>query len=330
MPDPTPAVQLERLRVQLKRRTTEWQDEQAARLKAEQATIAADQRAKKAEQSAHDAKHRTRLVHETLRKYAFRLAHIPTHDGDARVLIQDAATELRTIADLTSAAAGEDAPGAIVCGRGHPAPTGTAQPATRVYVAGPYSADPEACVQAAIDAADQLLHHGHAPLVPHLKHPWITQTGHSYEAWLALDMAWVEAADVVLRLPGESPGADREVAHARAHGIPVVDSLDELPARQEDVPACRVCGCTDEAACPGGCHWIPDPTGAGDLCDRCDGAVLRVTVEDLDNGDRACRGVPAGNYVILATDPCTYDLTPFPGGLHQIVVKNINEGNDHQ
>ncbi len=27
---------------------------------------------------------------------------------------------------------------------------------------------------------------------------------------------------------------------------------------------CRVCGCTDEDPCPGGCFWI-----APDLCSRC-------------------------------------------------------------
>jgi hypothetical protein len=31
---------------------------------------------------------------------------------------------------------------------------------------------------------------------------------------------------------------------------------------------CRVCGCTDEQACPGGCHWVEDPEG-GDLCSVC-------------------------------------------------------------
>lgn len=28
--------------------------------------------------------------------------------------------------------------------------------------------------------------------------------------------------------------------------------------------SCRVCGCTDERACPGGCYWV-EP----DLCSRC-------------------------------------------------------------
>lgn len=34
------------------------------------------------------------------------------------------------------------------------------------------------------------------------------------------------------------------------------------------VRACRVCGCTEENACDGGCYWVDDPEG-GDLCSRC-------------------------------------------------------------
>jgi hypothetical protein len=51
--------------------------------------------------------------------------------------------------------------------------------------------------------------------------------------------------------------------------------------------ACRVCGCTDDRACPGGCTWI-----ATDLCSRCTtdtemtrlfhvGDVLSVTTTKL-------------------------------------------------
>ena len=40
---------------------------------------------------------------------------------------------------------------------------------------------------------------------------------------------------------------------------------DDLPWRKR---TCRVCGCTDERACEGGCSWVPDPEG-GDLCSRC-------------------------------------------------------------
>lgn len=31
---------------------------------------------------------------------------------------------------------------------------------------------------------------------------------------------------------------------------------------------CRVCGCTENAPCEGGCHWMPDPQ-MDDLCSRC-------------------------------------------------------------
>lgn len=34
-------------------------------------------------------------------------------------------------------------------------------------------------------------------------------------------------------------------------------------------PACRVCGCTENSPCPGGCSWAEDPKMLGELCDRC-------------------------------------------------------------
>ena len=51
-----------------------------------------------------------------------------------------------------------------------------------------------------------------------------------YEAWTALDFAWLEVCDALLRLPGHSPGADAEEAWCQAHGLPVFDSLDPLVA----------------------------------------------------------------------------------------------------
>jgi hypothetical protein len=41
-----------------------------------------------------------------------------------------------------------------------------------------------------------------------------------------------------------------------------VDRAAELNRRE--VRSCRVCGCTDKNACPGGCYWV-EP----DLCSRC-------------------------------------------------------------
>lgn len=46
--------------------------------------------------------------------------------------------------------------------------------------------------------------------------------------WLGLDLPVVERCDAVLRLPGDSSGADREVAHAKEHGVPVFDSVAAL------------------------------------------------------------------------------------------------------
>jgi hypothetical protein len=57
------------------------------------------------------------------------------------------------------------------------------------------------------------------------------------------------------------------------------------------IPKCRVCGCTDDHACPGGCRWVEDPVvdypadlmgPAGDLCSACLPLVraeIRATLE---------------------------------------------------
>lgn len=46
----------------------------------------------------------------------------------------------------------------------------------------------------------------------------------------------LEHCDAVLRLPGESTGADQDVAIARRRGIPVFTELDEIPSA-DDWPA---------------------------------------------------------------------------------------------
>jgi hypothetical protein len=46
-----------------------------------------------------------------------------------------------------------------------------------------------------------------------------------HEDWMAVDLAWVAVADAVLRLPGDSAGADQEVAEAERLGLPVFHSV---------------------------------------------------------------------------------------------------------
>jgi uncharacterized protein DUF4406 len=99
----------------------------------------------------------------------------------------------------------------------------------RVYVAGPYSSgDVAANVRSAYEAANRLVDGGLAAFVPHHTHFWHLIFPRPYEEWLTLDLAFLPCCDAVLRLPGESPGADGEVREARKLGIPVFEDVDEL------------------------------------------------------------------------------------------------------
>lgn len=117
----------------------------------------------------------------------------------------------------------------------------------RVYIAGPISnGDLLANIRQADEAFGQLLRAGYAPLCPH----WScfygsSRTGYdertvvavgnplpggtTHDDWVSVDLAWVAASDVVLRLPGESKGADLEVATATRLDIPVVRRIEDIP-----------------------------------------------------------------------------------------------------
>jgi hypothetical protein len=49
-----------------------------------------------------------------------------------------------------------------------------------------------------------------------------------HQAWLENDLPHVAAADAVLRLPGQSLGAEMECMHAEACGVPVYNTIEEL------------------------------------------------------------------------------------------------------
>lgn len=50
----------------------------------------------------------------------------------------------------------------------------------------------------------------------------------SYEEWMQYDYQWLMASDALLRIPGKSKGAAREVRLANKLGIPVFYSYDKL------------------------------------------------------------------------------------------------------
>ena len=99
----------------------------------------------------------------------------------------------------------------------------------RVYVAGPYThGDVAANVHRAIEVGNNLSLLGYTPLVPHLSHLWHLIFPRTYEFWLEYDLQWLAVCDCLLRIPGKSTGADKEVKFAIARGIPVYYSIDEL------------------------------------------------------------------------------------------------------
>jgi len=63
----------------------------------------------------------------------------------------------------------------------------------------------------------------------------------------------------------------------RESGRGPVDDGEE----DDDVARCRVCGCTEDLPCEGGCEWVEDPLDEGDLCSRCE------VEHDLVDGEAA-------------------------------------------
>lgn len=99
----------------------------------------------------------------------------------------------------------------------------------RIYLASPYTTgDVAVNVKVQLDAYNELLELGYAPFAPcmahfnHMAHP------QSYETWMKIDLEWLSVCDALLRLPGLSPGADREIKYAEEHKIPVFYSFQAL------------------------------------------------------------------------------------------------------
>ena len=91
-----------------------------------------------------------------------------------------------------------------------------------VYIASPYRKGSQARnVARQIEAAHMLLDAGASPIAPLLNHFMDITRPRPEQEWVEADMALVAKSDGVLRLEGDSEGADREVAMAKEWGIPV-------------------------------------------------------------------------------------------------------------
>lgn len=108
----------------------------------------------------------------------------------------------------------------------------------KIYIAAPYTkGDTGMNVRSAIFAQDyiesELGHMAYNPLLSHFQHLIIPHEDISY--WYAKDIRWLRECDAILRLPGESTGADAEVAIARGIGLQIFTALLDIPkARGRD------------------------------------------------------------------------------------------------
>lgn len=99
----------------------------------------------------------------------------------------------------------------------------------RVYIASPYTkGDVAVNVRTQLEMANKLMDFGFAPFAPLYSHFQHMAFPRPYEDWIKIDLEWVKVCDAVLRLPGESKGADGEVEFAEQLEIPIFYSLEEL------------------------------------------------------------------------------------------------------
>ena len=126
----------------------------------------------------------------------------------------------------------------------------------RVYIAGAIqNGDIFQNIRQAEDAFKELANLGYAPFCPHwgcyggnvspttmmvdgcmgimetrtlVARPKPCSMGLSHDQWLDIDESWVFASHALLRLPGESPGADKEIMFANRYGCKIFYDIPTL------------------------------------------------------------------------------------------------------
>jgi len=104
----------------------------------------------------------------------------------------------------------------------------------KVYIASPYTkGDIARNIKRSFECYDNLLKRNFLPFAPLTSHFIHMIYPQNYETWLEIDLEWVKVCDCVLRLSGESKGADLEVKFANKNNIPVFYSIGELVGWQD-------------------------------------------------------------------------------------------------
>jgi len=99
----------------------------------------------------------------------------------------------------------------------------------KVYIASPYTdGDTALNVKMQMDFADKLMDEGFTPFVPLLSHFQHMAHPRQYDDWLMYAIDWLKSCDVLLRVGGESPGAEKEIEIAKQNKIPVFYGITPL------------------------------------------------------------------------------------------------------
>lgn len=93
----------------------------------------------------------------------------------------------------------------------------------KVYIASPYTkGDVVVNVRQSMDAFEKLANFGFIPYCPLLTHFQHLVHPRDYDFWINYDLEWLKVCDAMIRIDGESSGADLEEKYANDHGIPVI------------------------------------------------------------------------------------------------------------
>lgn len=98
-----------------------------------------------------------------------------------------------------------------------------------IYIASAYRiGDVADNVAVSMNAGHLIMDMGHAPIVPLLTHFMHIHRRRAYQDWMAVDFIVIPRCDALVRLEGESKGADQEVQLAIDNDIPVLYGLQNL------------------------------------------------------------------------------------------------------
>lgn len=99
----------------------------------------------------------------------------------------------------------------------------------KVYIASPYTeGDAAQNVRLQINFANKLMNEGFYPYTPLLSHFHHMIYERTYDDWMDHCMVWVDSCDCLLRVGGNSKGAEKEIEHAKDIGIPIFYNLNDL------------------------------------------------------------------------------------------------------